>query len=130
MNWQSSRISSSKIRRNDQGKIPQPAKGSTVPAGETSVGGNMNNEETLAVFEDYRIRRIYDEDSETWYFSVADIIATLLQQPDFQTTCKYWNKLKERLKKVGSPSMTNCHRLKSAAADGKYHDPIREALKR
>jgi hypothetical protein len=72
-----------------------------------------------AVFEDYRIRRVYDEATETWYFSVVDIIQVLIQQPDYQTARKYWNKLKERLKKEGSQSVTNCHRLKLEAADGK-----------
>ena len=75
----------------------------------------------LAVFEDYKIRRIYDEKTETWYFSVVDIIQALLQQPDFQTARKYWNKLKERLNKEGSESVTNCHRLKLEAADGKKY---------
>ena len=66
----------------------------------------------IAIFEDYKIRRQYDEKSETWYFSVVDIIKVLLQQPDFQIARKYWNKLKERLKAEGSESVTNCHQLK------------------
>ncbi len=70
---------------------------------------------TLAVFEDFKIRRIYDEKSETWFFSVVDIIGVLIQQKDFQTARKYWNKLKERLKKEGSESVTNCHQLKLEA---------------
>lgn len=74
---------------------------------------------SLAVFENYRIRRIYDEESETWYFSVVDIIQALIQQPDYQTARKYWNKLKERLKKEGSQAVTNCHQLKMTADDGK-----------
>jgi len=53
----------------------------------------------LAIFEDYQIRRIYDEETETWYFSVVDIIRALLQQPDFQTARKYWKVLKGRLVK-------------------------------
>ena len=73
----------------------------------------------LALFEDYKIRRLYDEKTETWFFSVVDIIQVLIQQPDFQTVRKYWNKLKERLKKEGSESVTNCHQLKLKAADGK-----------
>ena len=73
------------------------------------------NENSLAVFEDYKIRRVYDEESEKWYFSVVDIIQVLIQQPDYQTARKYWNKLKERLKKEGSQSVTNCHRLKMEA---------------
>ncbi|MCD6485995.1 MAG: hypothetical protein J7K35_01525 [Syntrophobacterales bacterium] len=79
----------------------------------------MNRKQALAVFEDFKIRRIYDEKSETWYFSVVDIIAALIQQPDYQTARKYWNKLKERLKKEGSQSVTDCHQLKLEAADGK-----------
>lgn len=74
-----------------------------------------------ASFEDYDIRRIYDEKTEKWYFSVVDIVRALLQQPDFQAARKYWNKLKERLKKEGSESVTNCHRLKLEAADGKKY---------
>jgi hypothetical protein len=76
---------------------------------------------TPALFEDYDIRRVYDEKTETWYFSVVDIIRALLQQPDFQAARKYWNKLKERLGKEGSESVTNCHRLKLGAADGKKY---------
>ncbi len=82
----------------------------------------MSNEQTaLAVFENYKIRRVYDEASETWFFSVVDVVAALIQQPDHQTARKYWNKLKERLKKEGSQSVTNCHRLKLPAADGKKY---------
>jgi DNA-damage-inducible protein D len=72
-----------------------------------------------ALFENHSIRRVYDEDAEAWWFSVVDIIQVLTQQPDYQTARKYWNKLKERLKKEGSQSVTNCHRLKLTAADGK-----------
>ena len=72
-----------------------------------------------ALFETQSIRRVYDEDAEAWWFSVVDIIQVLTQQSDYQTARKYWNKLKERLKKEGSQSVTNCHRLKLPAADGK-----------
>src|SRR3990167_2547000 len=74
---------------------------------------------TLAVFENFKIRRIYDEKSETWFFSVVDIIQALIQQPNYQTARKYWNKLKERLKTEGSQTVTNCHQLKLIAGDGK-----------
>lgn len=74
---------------------------------------------TLAIFENFKIRRIYDEKSETWFFSVVDIIQALVQQPDYQTARKYWNKLKERLKTEGSQLVTNCHQLKMTAEDGK-----------
>jgi hypothetical protein len=74
-----------------------------------------------AFFETQAIRRVYDEKTETWWFSVVDIIQVLTQQPDYQTARKYWNKLKERLGKEGSESVTNCHRLKLPAADGKNY---------
>ena len=73
----------------------------------------------LAIFEGYKIRRHFDEKAETWFFSVVDIIQVLIQQPDFQAARKYWNKLKERLKKEGSETVTNCHQLKMVAEDGK-----------
>ena len=62
----------------------------------------MSSKSALAVFENFKIRRIYDEKAETWYFSVVDIIAALIQQPDYQAARKYWKVLKERLKKEGS----------------------------
>ncbi len=72
-------------------------------------------------FEGRSIRRVYDEATETWWFSVVDVVQVLTQQPDYQTTRKYWNKLRERLAKEGSESVTNCHRLKLPAADGKNY---------
>ena len=73
-----------------------------------------------AIFKTHEIRRVYDAASETWWFSVVDIIQVLTQQPDYQTARKYWNKLKERLVKEGSQLVTNCHQLKMLAADGKH----------
>ena len=73
----------------------------------------MNSEHALAVFENYKIRRVYDEESETWFFSVVDIVAALIQQPDYQAARNYWKVLKNRLKKEGSQSVTNCNRLKA-----------------
>ena len=74
---------------------------------------------SLAVFEDYKIRRVYDEESETWYFSVVDIIQVLIQQPDYQAARNYWKVLKNRLNKEGSEAVTKCNRLKLVAEDGK-----------
>lgn len=74
-----------------------------------------------AIFEQTEIRRVYDEESATWWFSVVDIVQVLIQQADYQTARKYWNKLKERLRKEGSQSVTNCHQLKLPAADGKNY---------
>jgi DNA-damage-inducible protein D len=78
-------------------------------------------ENSLAVFEDYEIRRSYDETAEIWYFSVVDIIRVLIQQPDFQAARNYWKVLKNRLNKEGSESVTKCNRLKLKAADGKNY---------
>jgi len=75
----------------------------------------------MAIFEDFKIRRLYDETSETWYFSVVDIIQALTQQRDFQAARNYWKVLKNRLNKEGSESVTKCNRLKMEAADGKKY---------
>jgi len=75
--------------------------------------------DSLAVFEDYSIRRSYDESTETWYFSVIDIIRVLIQQPDYQAARNYWKVLKNRLKKEGSETVTKCNQLKMVADDGK-----------
>ena len=76
---------------------------------------------SLAIFENYKIRRHYDERTETWYFSVVDILQVLIQQPDYQAARNYWKVLKNRLKKEGSESVTRCNRLKMEAADGKKY---------
>ena len=70
-------------------------------------------------FDGESIRREYEEETETWWFSVIDVVQILTQQPDYQTARKYRNKLKERLVKEGSQLVTNCHQLKMLAADGK-----------
>ena len=79
----------------------------------------MSND--LAIFENYNIRRLYDEETETWFFSVVDIIQALLQQPDYQAARNYWKVLKNRLRSEGSESVTKCNRLKLEAADGKKY---------
>lgn len=73
----------------------------------------------MAVFEDQKIRRIYDEETERWFFSVIDIICILIQQPDYQAARNYWKVLKNRLKKEGNETVTHCNRLKLTAEDGK-----------
>ena len=79
------------------------------------------NETDLALFENYKIRRHFDENTDTWYFSVVDIIQVLIQQSDYQAARNYWKVLKNRLNKEGSQSVTNCNRLKMEAADGKKY---------
>jgi len=80
-----------------------------------------NKDKSLSIFEVFKIRRHYDDEKEKWYFSIIDIVAALTDQSDFQMARKYWNKLKERLKKEGNESVTNCHQLKLISADGKKY---------
>ena len=74
-----------------------------------------------AIFEEREIRRIYDEKTQTWFFSVVDIIQVLTQQPNYKTAQNYWKVLKHRLNKEGSQLVTNCNQLKLPAADGKNY---------
>ena len=74
-----------------------------------------------AFFEQHEIRRVYDEKTETWWFSVVDIIQVLTQQTDYRAARNYWKVLKHRLAKEGSQLVTNCNQLKLPAADGKNY---------
>jgi len=75
----------------------------------------------IAIFEGKKIRRIWDEKKEKWYFSIIDIIAVLTDQPDFKKAKSYWSTLKDRLKREGSQLVTKCDQLKMQSADGKYY---------
>lgn len=77
----------------------------------------MQNE--IKLFQDKKIRSAWDSEKEEWFFSIVDVVGALTDQPDYQKARKYWNKLKERLKKEGAELVTNCHQLKLPAADGK-----------
>jgi prophage antirepressor-like protein len=79
----------------------------------------MNMPVHKALFENQPIRRVYDEATETWWFSVVDVVRVLTQQLDSNVARKYWNKLKQRLREEGSQLVTNCHQLKMTAEDGK-----------
>lgn len=72
----------------------------------------------LAVFEDFNIRRQYDEKTDTWYFSVVDVIHALTESPRPR---KYWNALKTKLKEEGSELSQNLGQLKMQASDGKFY---------
>ncbi|PJC23386.1 hypothetical protein CO058_03595 [candidate division WWE3 bacterium CG_4_9_14_0_2_um_filter_35_11] len=80
---------------------------------------NIENLDSITVFENYRIRRVYDGIAEVWYFSVIDIVAALTDQGNFQLARNYWKVLKNRLKNEGSEVVTKCNRLKLLAEDGK-----------
>ena len=73
----------------------------------------------IKLFEDKKVRTVWDKDTEEWYFSVVDVVEVLTESKDHQTARKYWNKLKQRLKDEGNETVTNCHQLKMKSADGK-----------
>ena len=82
----------------------------------------MSEQELVQRFEDQPIRAAWDEEQEEWYFSIIDMIQVLIDQSDYNTARKYWNKLKQRLKDEGSQLVTNCHQLKlKSPKDGKRY---------
>lgn len=80
-----------------------------------------NTKKNLAIFEGARIRRVWDEKREKWFFSVIDVVAVLTEQVDFKKAQSYWTTLKSRLKKEGNESVTKCDRLKLLSSDGKMY---------
>ena len=79
----------------------------------------MKKQDAIKVFENNKVRTLWDEGNEKWYFSIIDIIAILTEQRDFQGARNYWKVLKHRLLKEGNETVTNCNRLKMQAEDGK-----------
>ena len=76
----------------------------------------MTKKEAIKIFEEKKVRTLWDDETEEWYFSIVDIIAILTESVD---PTAYWRKLKQRLKTEGNETVTNCHGLKMRAADGK-----------
>lgn len=76
----------------------------------------MTKREALKLFEDRKVRTVWDDEQEKWYFSIVDVVAVLTDSVD---PTAYWRKLKQRLKVEGNETVTNCHGLKMQAADGK-----------
>jgi len=79
----------------------------------------MTKKESLKLFEDKKIRTVWDNEQEKWYFSIVDVVAVLTDSVDYQTARNYWKVLKNRLLKEGNETVTNCNQLKMQAADGK-----------
>ena len=79
----------------------------------------MTKREIPKLFEDRKIRTIWDDKEEKWYFSIVDVVGALTDQPDTDHARNYWKVLKHRLKKEGNETVTNCNRLKLVAEDGK-----------
>lgn len=78
----------------------------------------MTQHNTIKLFEAKKVRTIWDDKDEKWYFSIVDVVAVLTDSPNPR---KYWSVLKTRLKKEGSELTTNCSQLKMQAADGKKY---------
>lgn len=78
-------------------------------------------ENKIKIFENKQVRTMWNADEEEWYFSVVDVVS-ILTDNNYQTGRKYWNKLRQRLSDEGSELVTNCHRLKMRAVDGKMRE--------
>ena len=79
----------------------------------------MTKKESLQLFETKKVRTIWDDEQEKWYFAIVDVVAVLTEQNDYQTSRNYWKVLKNRLKNEGNETVTNCNQFKLQAADGK-----------
>ena len=76
----------------------------------------MSMTEIVKLFGERKIRSVWDDVAEEWYFSVVDVVAVLTESTDPRN---YWKVLKNRLKKEGNQTVTNCNRLKMVAEDGR-----------
>lgn len=76
----------------------------------------MTKHNKVQLFNEQKVRTIWDSEQEKWYFSVVDVVSVLTDSTD---PSAYWRKLKQRLKAEGNETVTNCHTLKLPAADGK-----------
>ena len=81
----------------------------------------MTKREIPKLFEDKKIRTVWDDEEEKWYFSIVDVVGALTDQSDVEHARNYWKVLKYRLKKEGNESVTNCNQLKLRASDGKSY---------
>lgn len=76
----------------------------------------MTQKNAIKIFEDRKVRTLWDGDAEEWYFSIVDVVAALTESPNPQV---YWRVMKKRLIDEGNQTVTNCHGFKMLAADGK-----------
>ena len=79
----------------------------------------MTKKEALQLFEERKVRTVWDDVEEKWYFSIVDVCGVLTDQPDYEHARNYWKVLKHRLVKEGNETVTNCNQLKLRAYDGK-----------
>ncbi len=76
----------------------------------------MEKQSEIKIFEEQKVRTVWDAEQEKWYFSIIDVIEILTGSPNPQV---YWRVLKKRLKDEGNETVTNCNALKMPAPDGK-----------
>ena len=89
----------------------------------------MSEENKIQIFEDRKIRTVWNESEEEWYFSIVDVVQILTDQPNFDTALKYWNKLKQRLNNEESQLVSDCHQLKMPSPkDGRITKKIFKTL--
>ena len=81
----------------------------------------MTKHQIPKLFEERKIRTVWEDQEEKWYFSIVDVVGVLTYQPDIEHARNYWKVLKHRLKKEGNESVTNCNQLKLRASDGKSY---------
>ena len=79
----------------------------------------MTKKQLIQLFEDRKVRTVWDDELQKWFFSIVDVCHVLTDSNDYQTARKYWKVLKGRLKKEGNETVTNCYQLKMKAEDGK-----------
>ena len=82
----------------------------------------MTKKEAIKVFEERKVRTVWDDQTEEWYFSIVDVVAVLTDN-DYQTARNYWKVLKNRLKKEGNETVTNCNQLKCSRTTAKCVSP-------
>ncbi|MCL2283105.1 MAG: Bro-N domain-containing protein, partial [Fibromonadales bacterium] len=85
-----------------------------------NFGGFMDSNK-IQLFENRKVRSVWDTEKEEWFFSVVDVVAVLTEQATPRSASNYWAKLKERLADEGSQLLTNCQQLKMPASDGKNY---------
>jgi hypothetical protein len=76
----------------------------------------------LKIFEEKKVRSVWSDEKQKWFFSVIDIVAILTNQDDYSASRNYWKVLKHRLNQEGSELVTNCNQLKMIASDGKMRE--------
>ena len=82
----------------------------------------MTHKHKIQLFEDKKVRTVWDDEQEKWYFSIVDVCGVLTDQPDYDLAKNYWKVLKFRLKKEGNESVTKCNQLKLVSPkDGKRY---------